>query len=56
MVPWIKHLSNLQTSFRTKRNTTYQLVCIETLIQKAFIKKEYLVPVFFDLEKAYDMS
>ena len=45
-------LSNLQTGFRAKRSTIDQIVCIETLIRKAFIKKEHLVAVLFDLEKS----
>ena len=47
-------LSKLQTGFRAQRTTIDQLVHIETLIREAFIKKEHLVAVLFDLEKAYD--
>ena len=49
----INFFSNLQTSFRAK-STLEQIVHIKTLIWEAFIKKEHLVAVFFDLEKAYD--
>ena len=49
-------LSNLQTGFRAKRSTIDQIVHIETLIREAFIKKEHLVAVLFDLEKAYDTT
>ena len=49
-------LSNLQTGFRTKRSTTDQIICIETLIREVFIKKEHLFAVIFDLEEAYDKS
>ena len=49
------NLSNLQTGFRAK-STIDQIVCIETLIREAFIKKEHLFVVFFDLEKANDIS
>ena len=49
-------LSNLQTGFRVKRSTIDQIVCIETLIREEFIKKEHLVAVLFDLEKAYDTT
>ena len=45
--------SNLQISFRAKRNTLDQIVHIEILIKEAFIKKEHLVTVLFDLEKDY---
>ena len=49
-------LSNLQTGFRAKRSTIDQIVRIETLIREAFIKKEHLVAVLSDLEKAYDTT
>ena len=49
-------LSNLQTGFRAKRSTIDQIVFIETLIREAFIKKEHLVAVLFELEKAYDTT
>ena len=44
------------SGFRAKRSTIDQIVCIETLIREAFIKKEHLVAVLFDLEKAYDTT
>ena len=40
--------------FRSDRSTTDNLVRLETFIRDAFIKKEHVVAVFFDLEKAYD--
>ena len=49
-------LSNLQTGFRDKRSTIDQIVRIETLIREEFIKKEHLIAVLFDLEKAYDTT
>ena len=49
-------LSNLQTGFRAKRSTIDKIVHIETLIREAFIKKEHLVAVAFDQEKAYDTT
>ena len=49
-------LSNLQTGFRAKRSTIDQIVHIETLIREAFVKKEHLVAVLFDLETAYDTT
>ena len=51
-----KLLSNLQAGFRIKRSTMDQVVHIETLIRETCIKKEHLVAVFFDLEKAYDTT
>ena len=32
------------------------MVSLETFIREAFIKKEHLVTIFFDLEKAYDTT
>ena len=49
-------LSNLQMGFSAKRSTIDQIVCLEILIREAFFKKEHLVAVFLDFEKAYDMS
>ena len=49
-------LSNLQTGFRAKRSTIDQIFRIETLIREAFIKKEHLVAVLFDLEKPGHMA
>ena len=49
-------LSNLQTGFKAKRSTINQIVHIETLIRKAFIKKEHLIAVLVDLEKTYDTT
>ena len=41
---------------RHQRSTNDHLVRLETFIREAFIKKEHLVAVFFDLEKAYDTT
>ena len=48
--------SKLQTGFRAKRSTIDQIVHMETLTREAFIKKEHLVAVLFDLKKAYDTT
>ena len=50
------HISRFQSGFRTKRSTTDNLVRLETFIRDAFIKKEHVIAVFFDLEKAYDTT
>ena len=42
-----------QSAFRSHRSTTDNFVRLETFILDAFIKMEHVVPVFFDLEKAY---
>jgi hypothetical protein len=50
------HLSDFQSGFRRGRSTIDHLVRIETFIRDAFIRKEHVVAVFFDLEKAYDTT
>ena len=50
------HISRFQSGFRSDRSTTDNLVRVETFIRDAFIKKEHVVAVFFDLEKAYDTT
>lgn len=49
-------ISPLQSGFRSKRSTNDHLVRLESFIRDAFLKKEHLVAVFFDLEKAYDTT
>ena len=49
-------ITPLQSGFRQECSTTDHLVRFETFIRDAFIKKEHLVAVFFDLEKAYDTT
>ena len=50
------HISRFQSGFRSDRSTTDNLVRLETFICDAFIKKEHLVAIIFDLEKAYDTT
>ena len=50
------HISWFQSGFRSNRSITDNLVRLETCICDAFIKKENVVTVFFDLEKAYDTT
>ena len=47
-------ITNFKCVFRSKRSTVDHLIRLETFVREAFIKKEYLTVVFFDLEKAYD--
>ena len=47
---------NFQCGFGSKRSTVDHLVRLETFVREAFIKKEHLTAVFFDLEKAYDTT
>ena len=49
-------LTKLQSGFRAERSTNDNLVRLETFIRDAFIKREHVVAVFFDLEKAYDTT
>ena len=49
-------LSRYQSGFRAGRSTNDNLVRLETFIRDAFVKKEHVVAVFFDLEKAYDTT
>ena len=49
-------LTEVQAGFRKHRSTEDQLVRFETLVREAFIRKQHLVAIFFDLEKAYDTT
>ena len=49
-------LTNHQAGFRQGRSTIDQLVRLETSIRDAFVNKQHLVAIFFDLEKAYDTT
>ena len=49
-------ITDYQSGFRRHRSTNDHLVRLETFIREAFIKKEHLVTIFFDLEKAYDTT
>ena len=57
---WLLEANNIitdyQSGFRRHRSTNDHLVRLETFIREAFIKKEHLVTIFFDLEKAYDIT
>jgi len=51
-----KILTDYQSGFRKSRSTTDQLVRLESYIREAFVRREHVVSVFFDLEKAYDTT
>ena len=51
-----KLIATVQSGFRKQRGTLDHLVRFETFIREAFIKKEHVVSVFFDLESAYDTT
>ena len=47
-------ISNLQSGFQSKKGTIDHLIHHKTNMREAFIKKQHLIAIFFDLEKAYD--
>ena len=49
-------LNEYQSGFRHGRSTADHLVRFETFIREAFVNRQHLVAVFFDLEKAYDTT
>ena len=49
-------MTTFQYGFRKHRSTASYLIRFETFIREAFIEKEYIVSVFFDLESAYDTT
>ena len=49
-------ISEYQSGFRKNRSTTDQLVRFESYIRSDFVKKQHVVAIFFDLEKAYDTT
>ena len=49
-------ITKFQSGFRAERSTNDNLVRLETFISDAFIKREHVVAVFFDFEKAYDTT
>ena len=49
-------ITNFHCGFWSKRSTVDYLVRLETFVREAFMKKEHLTAVFFDLEKAYDTT
>jgi ribonuclease HI len=51
-----KIITPMQSGFRKQRSTTDQLLRLETFVREAFIQRQHAVAVFFDLEKAYDMT
>ena len=49
-------LSPLQFGFRKHRSTTDALVALEIYIREAFAREEFVISIFFDIEKAYDTT
>ncbi|GFX39904.1 putative RNA-directed DNA polymerase from transposon X-element [Trichonephila clavipes] len=51
-----KCVSPLQSGFRKGRSTLDNLVFLESQIRDAFVRRNHLVSLFFDIEKAYDRT
>jgi len=51
-----KLLSNLQCGFRKNRSTIDHLVRFENYVKQSQASNKYVTAVFFDLEKAYDLT
>jgi len=59
LVWYLEHnhlVTEFQSGFRKHRSTTDQLLRLESFIREAFVRREHVVSVFFDLEKAYDTT
>ncbi|GFV78767.1 probable RNA-directed DNA polymerase from transposon X-element [Trichonephila clavipes] len=51
-----KCISPLQSGFRKGRSTLDNLVFLESQIRDAFVKRNHLFSLFFNIEKAYDRT
>ena len=51
-----KSIANIQCGGRPKRSTTDHLIRLEHSIKEAFAHNEHFVSIFFDIEKAYDLT
>ena len=49
-------LTDIQCGFRKRKSTIDHLVRLESFIRDAFLNKQEVVSIFFDLEKAYDTT
>ena len=49
-------ITECQSGFRKSKSTIDHIIRLESAVRQAFIKKEHLVTVYFDLEKAYDTT
>ena len=49
-------ITKFQAGFRKNNCTNDHLIRLESFIRDAFVKKEHVVAVFFDIEKAYDTT
>ena len=52
-----EHLLNIhQSGFRKLRSTADNIINLESEIREAFANRHKVLAVFFDIEKAYDMT
>ncbi|GBN56622.1 RNA-directed DNA polymerase from mobile element jockey [Araneus ventricosus] len=51
-----EYISPFQSGFRKSRSTIDNLISLETDIRVAFLKRNNLVSIFFDIYKAYDRT
>ena len=51
-----KLITPIQSGFRKGRSTTDQLVRLESFIREAFVHRQHVTAIFFDLERAYDTT
>ncbi|GBN66911.1 putative RNA-directed DNA polymerase from transposon X-element [Araneus ventricosus] len=51
-----EYISPFQSGFRKSRSTIDNLMSLETDIRVAFLKRNHLVSIFFDIYKAYDRT
>lgn len=51
-----KLFTEFQSGFRKQRNTNDHLIRLESFIREGFVRRQHVVSVFFDLEKAYDTT
>ena len=54
---WFLESNHLITKYQAGfRKNNCHFIRLESFIRDAFVKKEHVVAVFFDLEKAYDTT
>ena len=51
-----KIITPTQSSFHKSQSTSDQFVRLESFVREAFIQKQHVTSIFFDLEKAYDTT
>ncbi len=50
------HFSPVLCGFRRSRSTLDTLLRLEATVCRAFVQRQHVISVFFDLEKAYDTT